>query len=330
VTNRVTVFDNSNGGTVENGGTAPTFNTGGKAYCVVLLQTYHWNGGKGASHGTLGLKRVGGAGPGGIGSLGPYKASASPGQNNAPNVNWYVYVQPPGAAPQVIDGTYTCEDSGAATWSTASKGGPGFCMVYGVPAAATASSSSTASTTTKTKTKCPTTGVFPPRCRYDLHVAISGPSEIAGGTAPQRINFTVTVSNEGRVSSPRLPRDYLDGLVFGFIEATWRQGDSSSYERMHLSKVSPACAPADSIAACSVQALAPEEHESFAFTVLWNAADKRMFEEWSTSHPPLERFFIRVPVNVNHGACGDEETTCANNYVNGKDGKEVGVVTSLP
>ncbi len=134
VTNRVTVFNNSSGGTVENGATAPTFSTGGKAYCVVLLQTYHWNGGHGASPGTLGLKRVGGAGSGVSGSLGPYKALASSGQNNAPNVNWYVYPQQPGDAPQVIDGSYTCEDSGAATWSTTSKGGPGFCTVYAVPA----------------------------------------------------------------------------------------------------------------------------------------------------------------------------------------------------
>jgi hypothetical protein len=129
---QITLFDNTNGNSVNNGGTPPSFSTDGKAYCVTYIQTYHWNGGSGAPAGTLGLKRTGGAGslpP----EVGPFPAKTTPGQNNAPNVNWYVDV--PQSPPEVIDGNYTCADSGAATWSSnPSSGGAGFCIVYAVPA----------------------------------------------------------------------------------------------------------------------------------------------------------------------------------------------------
>jgi len=129
---QITLFDNTNGNGVNNGGAPPSFSTGGKAYCLTYIQTYHWNGGSGAPPGTLGLKRTGGAGSLPV-EAGPFTAKASPGQNNAPNVNWYVYV--PQSPPQVIDGDYTCSDSGAATWSSnSSSGGAGFCIVYVVPA----------------------------------------------------------------------------------------------------------------------------------------------------------------------------------------------------
>lgn len=127
---QITLFDNTNGGLVNSGGAPPSFNTGGKAYCVTYIQTYHWNSGSGAPPGTLGLKRSGGTG---AAEVGPFPAKASPGANNAPNVNWYVYVRQ--SPPQVIDGSYTCSDSGATTWSAnSSSGGAGFCIVYAVPA----------------------------------------------------------------------------------------------------------------------------------------------------------------------------------------------------
>ncbi len=129
---QITLFDNTNGNPVGNGGAPPTFGTGGKAYCVTYIQTYHWNNGAGAPPGTLGLKSSGGSGalPA---TIGPFAAKASAGQNNAPNVNWYVYV--PESPAHVIDGSYTCTDSGVATWSSnSSSGGAGFCIVYAVPA----------------------------------------------------------------------------------------------------------------------------------------------------------------------------------------------------
>jgi hypothetical protein len=202
VTNRVTVFDNSNSGTVENGAIAPTFSTSGKAYCVVLIQTYHWNGGHGASPGTLALKRTGGVAAAAVpAELGPYKASASSGQNNAPNVNWYVYAQPPGAAPQVIDGTYTCEDSGATTWSTTSKGGPGFCMVYGLPAVPTASTTTQVSTTAPTTT---TTVTSVRKRKADLAIGFLDPTvSFENGLMVKHYSITqhVLVKNRGPDSS---------------------------------------------------------------------------------------------------------------------------------
>ncbi len=42
------IYDNFNVAGVDNGGSPPSFSTGGKAFCVDLMATYHWNGGKGA------------------------------------------------------------------------------------------------------------------------------------------------------------------------------------------------------------------------------------------------------------------------------------------
>jgi hypothetical protein len=119
---KLKLFDNSNIGGVLNGGTPPSFSTKGKAYCLVQLVTYHWNGAQGATPGTIGL---GGA----TGVLGPWKARGSAGQGGAPNVNWTATV--PTARPTVINGTYTCRDSDPATWSqNPATGGHGFCIVY--------------------------------------------------------------------------------------------------------------------------------------------------------------------------------------------------------
>src|SRR5207244_3032532 len=112
-----------------NGATEPTFSTGGKAYCVTSIQTYHWNGGKGKAPGTLGLKHV--SGPAGFATVGPFTAVGSAGQNNAPNVNWQANV-PTSPTPTVIDGTYKCTDSDPATWSADTSGGPGYCNVWGI------------------------------------------------------------------------------------------------------------------------------------------------------------------------------------------------------
>ncbi len=90
---QVTLFDNTNGADVRNGGSAPSFDTHGKAWCVVYIQTYHWNGGKGSPPGGLGLQtlaRIGAADQ----TVGPFRASASAGQGNAPNVNGYVSFPP--------------------------------------------------------------------------------------------------------------------------------------------------------------------------------------------------------------------------------------------
>jgi hypothetical protein len=89
----------------------------------VSISTYHWNGGIGATPGTISLLTGGG-------SLGPWQATGSSGQGGATNVAWTVT---PGTAsqPVIINGQYTCDDSDPGTWSQNSgSGGTGFCKVW--------------------------------------------------------------------------------------------------------------------------------------------------------------------------------------------------------
>jgi hypothetical protein len=125
VGNQVKLFYNWNVDTVADGGTAPSFSTGGKPYCIDNIATYHWHDGKGvAKPGTIEL-----IGTGGTLSVGPWQATGST-TYNATNDNWTVIPGKPGK-PVVIDGTYTCKDSDLATWSSnKTSGGSGFCAVF--------------------------------------------------------------------------------------------------------------------------------------------------------------------------------------------------------
>ena len=127
------LFDNTNAALVGNGGRRPTFNTGGKPYCVTYVQTYHWNNGKGAvAAGFVGLIGTSTA-LGGLGSMGFWKATGSASRGGAPNAVWRVTLSR--HPPLVIRGTYSCSDSAAATWSqNQASAGLGFCVVGGVPA----------------------------------------------------------------------------------------------------------------------------------------------------------------------------------------------------
>ena len=122
---QIKLFDNSNGGGVQNGGKPATFSTGKKTYCLASITTYHWNNGQGAAPGSIGLKVVSGLGGKGQ-TLGPLAATGSAGQGGAQNVNWTANA----AQPIVLDGSYSCQDSDPASWSQnqASKS-QGFCTV---------------------------------------------------------------------------------------------------------------------------------------------------------------------------------------------------------
>jgi hypothetical protein len=127
------LFDNTNAALAGSGGRRPTFSTGGKAYCLTYVQTYHWNHGKGA--GTAGFVGLTGAGTalGGPGPIGFWKATGSSGRGGAPNAIWRVSL--PRDPPVVIRGTYSCSDSASATWSqNQASAGLGFCVVGGVRA----------------------------------------------------------------------------------------------------------------------------------------------------------------------------------------------------
>jgi len=119
---------NSNTGAVQNGGTAPTFNTKGRAYCLLEIHTYHWNDGQGAAPGTVGLTVVSGTGGAGN-TIGPFAATGSNGQGGVHNANWDVSV-PQAPAPVVIKGKYSCLDSDPSTWAqNQQSNGLGFCTL---------------------------------------------------------------------------------------------------------------------------------------------------------------------------------------------------------
>ena len=108
--NQITLFDNWTKNAVLNGGAAPSFSTNGQTYCLDEIDDYHWNDGAGKVPGTIGLTSVCEFN---CTTIGPYPAVGSPGQNNAPNVNWTM--KPPSQI--VINGNYSVADSDPATWS---------------------------------------------------------------------------------------------------------------------------------------------------------------------------------------------------------------------
>ena len=117
----VDLFNNTNSGAVANGAQgSPLFLTPSTVH-VSQIVTYHWNNGRGAIPGTITLKSL--SGP----AYGPYRATGSPGQNNAPNVNWTVNVNL-----TLPIGTYQVIDSDPATWSqNAQTRGIGFAIIRG-------------------------------------------------------------------------------------------------------------------------------------------------------------------------------------------------------
>lgn len=117
----IDLFNNTNTGGVANGVQgSPSFLTPSTVH-VSQIVTYHWNNGRGATPGTITLKSM--SGP----AYGPYRATGTSGQNNAPNVNWIVNVDL-----TLPIGTYQVIDSDPATWSqNAQSHGIGFAIIRG-------------------------------------------------------------------------------------------------------------------------------------------------------------------------------------------------------
>jgi hypothetical protein len=113
----ITFFYNGNIGAVGNGPTSPTVFTLATEKTLTSLQTYHWNGGRGASSlGTLSLSNANGT------VYGPWSVTGYPGQGGVPNAYWK-------AIPNILlePGTYTIIDSDPSTWSqNAGSLGKGF------------------------------------------------------------------------------------------------------------------------------------------------------------------------------------------------------------
>lgn len=118
------LFDNWNTSPVANGGTAATFDTGGKAYCINETATYHWNGGAGSAPGTISIAQAGK-------TLATWQAVGQAPDGSPGTINWVANI-PAGSPPVVVRGTFTCRDSSAATWGqNAASKHVGFCRVWG-------------------------------------------------------------------------------------------------------------------------------------------------------------------------------------------------------
>ncbi len=114
------IFSNYNSAAVSNQPTKPTTFTLAKARTIYLIQDYHWNGAKGKTPGTIGLKDERGK------VYGPWQAEGAPGQGGVPNAYWTVYPNE-----KIPAGTYTIVDSDPASWAQNSgSGGAGMSQVY--------------------------------------------------------------------------------------------------------------------------------------------------------------------------------------------------------
>ena len=140
------------------GATTPAFTTPpGAKFCLIELDTYHWNEGAGApAGGTLSLLDSAGK------RLGTWPAIASAGQGGV-LAGWTSSV--PTTTPIILDGSYTVEDSDPATlsWSQAS-GGAGFLRVwaqlYAVPGAVYSAMPSPSPSTVRSTDKLILTGMI--------------------------------------------------------------------------------------------------------------------------------------------------------------------------
>ncbi|HWR58210.1 MAG TPA: hypothetical protein VN328_04905, partial [Thermodesulfovibrionales bacterium] len=117
------IFSSFNLGGVHNSPTRPTTFTINSPHVVTLINNYHWNNGKGARPGTIGLRTQSGQ------MYGPWQATGKPGQGGVQNAYWECY-------PKVTipAGTYTVIDSNPGTWvQNSDSRGSGHTKVEGYP-----------------------------------------------------------------------------------------------------------------------------------------------------------------------------------------------------
>ena len=123
--NTEVLLDTTNTAAVRNGATRPVLFKLDSPRLVTLIQTYHWNGGRGARGGWISLQDQDGR------QYGPWQVTTSSGHGGAPDVFW-------NCSPNAVlpAGAYKVVVSDNATWSSnAQSKGRGFARVEGmVPA----------------------------------------------------------------------------------------------------------------------------------------------------------------------------------------------------
>jgi hypothetical protein len=125
------IFDNYNSDAVQKGASAPSFDTRVRQpkarYCLVRIETYHWNNEKGAAPGTLGLTNITNGANINV-KPGPWAATGTTGQSGVQNSNWAA--DAPASPPVILDGEYTVKDSSQNTWSGNAKAGKAFARIW--------------------------------------------------------------------------------------------------------------------------------------------------------------------------------------------------------
>jgi hypothetical protein len=115
------LLDTTNAAAVRNGATRPVLFKLDSPRLITLIQTYHWNGGRGARGGWISLQDQDGR------QFGPWQVTTSSGHGGAPDVFW-------NCSPNVVlpAGAYKIVVSDSATWSSnAQSKGRGFARVEG-------------------------------------------------------------------------------------------------------------------------------------------------------------------------------------------------------
>jgi hypothetical protein len=238
------IFDNWNTGAVVNHPTQATRFTIKEPYYITHIWNYHWNNGRGAKPGSIGLR-----GPAGAdskadspASSGPnsssWPASAAPGQGGAPNVAWE-------ATPNVTipAGTYEITDSDPGTWShNAASGFAGFSRVEGFPAAnsklgptlAAPTQGSAGAPTTQAEQSAPAASQSPTKDN-----ANPAPSPAQTSAAPsagtsqteQSARAASQAALQGKVFTDRAGRPgvMLEWVILEWTQAKPAQGPIASY-----------------------------------------------------------------------------------------------------
>lgn len=191
------IFSNNNIGGVSNNPASPTTFTLDDTYKINMITTYHWNNGRGASPGTIGLKDSRGN------TLGTWTATTTrlQGQGGVPNAYWDV-------APDIIlgPGTYTIVDSDPSTWSQNSESNSkGIAVIKGTKWSGTPTTGKTPGVTVTSSypdkgTPKVTVKNPPSSPQGDFTVSIS-PTEMTVDPG-ENIRFTLTVEPEGDFNEP--------------------------------------------------------------------------------------------------------------------------------
>jgi hypothetical protein len=101
------IWDNGNVYAITGSSKSPTIVTFSKPVTVTYINTYHWNGAKGATPGTIALKAADGT------MYGPWQATGADGQGGVKNAYWVVQ---PNVGLKA--GSYTIVDSDPSTFAT--------------------------------------------------------------------------------------------------------------------------------------------------------------------------------------------------------------------